>query len=99
MRAREAGPLEALLHERTTSFRRRLIASGGLALVLLVAISVAIAWRQYDDAKTRAMTDLEARVVGVGAIIDTSFAGQIATLDSIANAPSVVAQQDRKSVV
>jgi anti-sigma regulatory factor (Ser/Thr protein kinase) len=93
MRAREAGPLEALLHERTTSFRRRLIAGGGLALIVLVAISVGLAWRQYDDAKSRAMTDLEARVVGVSAIIDTSFAGQIGMLNAIAEAPSVVGQQ------
>ena len=70
-----------------------MIAGATLAVLLLAGISIALAWRQYEDARTRAMNDLQARVVGVSAIVDTSFAGQIATLNSISKAPSVVNQK------
>ena len=50
------------------------------------------AWRQYDDAKGKALDDMRARVVLASTVFDTYFAGQIATLSSIANSPSVVDQ-------
>ena len=85
--------IDVLLYQGSTSFRRRMIAGATVAVLLLAAISIALAWRQYEDARTRALNDLEARVVAVSAIVDTSFAGQIATLTAMAKAPSVVNQQ------
>ena len=59
-------------------------------MLLLAGIALAVAWRQYDDSKRRALRDLRTRAVTVGAVIDTSFEGQIATLGAIAKAPPVV---------
>jgi len=88
-----AGLTEGLLGRAADSFRRWMIAGTAVAVVLLGGISIALAWRQYDAAKGRALTDLEARVVGVAAVVDTSFAGQISTLEAIAAAPSVVGEK------
>jgi anti-sigma regulatory factor (Ser/Thr protein kinase)/GAF domain-containing protein len=85
-------PLEGL-DRGSASSRRRLIAAALVAVVLLAGIIVALAWSQYGDAKSRAAKDLHARVVAVGAIVDTYFDGQVSTLNSIAKAPMVV-QQD-----
>ena len=65
-------------------------------MVVLAGISIVLAWRQYDDAKSRALNDLDARVVAVSALVDTSFGGQIASLNSIAKSPAVVARQTPK---
>ncbi len=90
-RERDGGsPIEGLLHRSTVSFRRRLVAGVALAVLLLAGISIALAWRQYDDEKSRTLTDMDARVVAVSALVDTYVNGQIATLDSIARAPAVV---------
>ena len=91
-----AGLTEGLLGRAAGSFRRWMIAGTAVAVVLLGGISIALAWRQYDDAKGRALTDLEARVVAVAAVVDTSFAGQISTLEAIAAAPSVVGEQTHR---
>ena len=93
---RSSDSIDGLLYQGVASFRRRLIAGTTLAVVLLAGISTALAWRQYDDARTRAMGDLEARVVAVSGIVDTSFAGQIASLTAIAKAPSVVNEDSPK---
>jgi anti-sigma regulatory factor (Ser/Thr protein kinase)/GAF domain-containing protein len=85
----QPGPLEELERDSTSS-RRRLIAAALVAVLLLAAVAIAVAWRQYDDSKRRAIRDLRARVGTVGAAIDTSFSGQIATLGAIAKAPPVV---------
>ena len=85
--------IDGLLYQGVASFRRRVIAAATVAVLLLAGISVALAWRQYEDARTRALNDLQARVVGVSAIVDTSFGGQIATLTSISKSPSVVNQE------
>ena len=85
-----ADTIDVLLYQGLTSFRRRMIAGATVAVLLLAGISIALAWRQYEDARTRALQDLEARVVAVSAIVDTSFAGQIGTLNAMAKAPSVL---------
>ena len=85
-----ADTIDVLLYQGLTSFRRRMIAGATVAVLLLAGISIALAWRQYEDARTRALQDLQARVVAVSAIVDTSFAGQIGTLNAMAKAPSVV---------
>jgi len=87
----ESGPIDVLQRE-STALRRWLIVAGCLAVLLLAGISTFLAWQQYDDAKERARNDLRARVAAVAALVDTSFAGQIQTLSSIAKAPSVVGQ-------
>ena len=61
-----------------------------IAVLLLAGIAIAVAWRQYDDGKRRAIRDIRARVVTVGAAIDTSFSGQLATLGAMAKVPAVV---------
>ncbi len=61
-----------------------------VAVLVLAGIAIALAWRQYEDSRRRAIRDLQARVATIGAAIDTSFSGQIATLGAIAKAPPVV---------
>jgi anti-sigma regulatory factor (Ser/Thr protein kinase) len=93
------GGIDRLLAQGSASFRRRIIASATVAVLLLAGISVALAWRQYEDARSRAANDLEARVVAVSAIVDASFAGQIATLSAISQAPSVVSEESTRMKV
>lgn len=87
----QPSPLEGLERDSVAS-RRRLIAAALVAVLLLAGITVALAWNQYGDAKSRASNELHARAVAVGALIDTYFDGQVSTLDSIAKAPAVVEQ-------
>ena len=84
------GGLDAVFGRRASTFRRRLAASALAAAVILVVVGSFFAWRQYEDGKDKALTDMRARVVLAATVFDTYFAGQIATLDSIAAAPSVV---------
>src|ERR1700722_5926235 len=88
-----AGLMDGLLARGSDPFRRWMIAGTAVAVALLAGISIVLAWRQYDDAQGRALNDLEARGVGGAAVVDTSFAGQISTLEAIAAAPSVVGEQ------
>jgi len=87
--ARAPAPID-VLQQGSESSRRRLLAGAAVAVVLLAAIAVALAWRQYNDAKSQAIDDQRARVATAGAIVDTFFAGEFGTLDAIANAPSIV---------
>lgn len=84
------GGLDAVFGRRASTFRRRFAASALAATVILVALASFFAWRQYDDAKNTALDDMRARVVLASTVFDTYFAGQIATLSSIAGAPAVV---------
>jgi len=90
---RDPESLLSLLQRRSAASRQRIIIGAAIGAALLGAVSIALAWRQYDDAKSRSLTDLEARVVAVSAVIDTSFRGQITALNSIAAAPSVVGER------
>jgi anti-sigma regulatory factor (Ser/Thr protein kinase)/GAF domain-containing protein len=85
----QPSPLEGLERDSASS-RRRLIAAAVVAVLVLAGIAIALAWRQYDDSRHRAIRDLQDRVGTIGAAIDTSFSGQIATLGAIAKAPPVV---------
>ncbi len=89
----QTNPIDGLLRRDSASFRRRAIVGTGIGVLLLAGISIALAWSQYDDAKSRAVTDLDARVVAVSALVDTSFGGQISTLQSIGKAPAVIDRQ------
>jgi len=79
-----------VLQRDSRILRRWIVVAGCLAVFLLAGISIALAWQQYDDAKEQARNDLRARAVAVAALMDTLFTGQIQTLTSIAEAPSVV---------
>src|SRR5689334_14436668 len=85
----EVGPVDVLQRD-SRILRRWIVVAGCLAVFLLAGISIALAWQQYDDAKEQARNDLRARAVAVAALMDTLFTGQIQTLTSIAEAPSVV---------
>ena len=60
------------------------------ALVLFAVVSGALAWRQYRDAQHTALGDARARAVVAAEVFDAYFAGDIATLQAIADAPPVV---------
>ncbi len=84
------------MRQRTSSFRRTLTISAVLSILVIATVSSLLAVRQYQHAQHSAAADLEARVVVAAAVVDASFAGQISTLNSIANAPEVVDQQNRQ---
>ncbi len=60
-----------------------------VVLVGLVGLAVVLAWRQYDDGKRQALRETKARAILAATVFDTYFAGQVATLESIAGAPTV----------
>jgi serine phosphatase RsbU (regulator of sigma subunit)/anti-sigma regulatory factor (Ser/Thr protein kinase) len=84
-------PIEGVAGRGPAAFRRRMIGGVGVAVLLLAGVSVVLAWRQYDSAKSRALTDLRARVVAGGMVLDAYFAGDVSTLSTAAAAPDVVA--------
>jgi anti-sigma regulatory factor (Ser/Thr protein kinase) len=84
------GPVDRLVMRAPAIFRRRLFAGAVLAVLVLAGVTSALAWRQYTDNKHRAVGDLNARVVLVGAVVNTTFTGAISTLDSISAASAVV---------
>jgi anti-sigma regulatory factor (Ser/Thr protein kinase) len=84
------GPVERLVLRTPTTFRRRLIAGAVIGVAVLAGISALVIWRQYRDDQHSAVTDLNARVLLVGAVVNSYVSGGISTLDSIAAAPAVV---------
>src|SRR4051794_25190176 len=84
------GGLEAALGGAASRFRRRLVLVALAAVMLVVAVSAVLAWRQYEDQKTRSVDELHARVVLASTVFDTYFAGQLSILRSVARAPAVV---------
>src|SRR6185369_6076069 len=67
-----------------------LVALGGV--LVLAAVAAALAWQQYQDARSAALKATRARTVLAATVFDVYFAGQIAQLNAIADAPVVVAQ-------
>jgi anti-sigma regulatory factor (Ser/Thr protein kinase) len=59
-------------------------------VLILTGVSAALAWRQYRDNEHRAVSDLDARVSLVGAVVDSYLAGGVSTLEAMSQAPSVV---------
>ncbi len=84
------GPIDRLIRVSPSTFRRRLIAGAGIAIVLLATLSTILAVRQYDGNRHRALSDLNARVLLVGGVVNTYFQGDVALLESIAASPTVV---------
>ena len=69
--------------------RRRLLLSGLIAGLALVAVAGGLARHQYDDARQSAMNDARARVVLASAMLDSYFGGELAILSTIAQSPPV----------
>jgi anti-sigma regulatory factor (Ser/Thr protein kinase) len=90
--AGQKGPID-VLHRDSAFLRRWLVAAACAAVLLLAGISIVLAWRQYDDAKGQARTDLRARVTAVASIVDASFGGQIGTLTSLARSRPVLGER------
>ena len=70
-------------------FRRRVLLGALVAGLALVCVAGGLAWHQYDDARMSAVNDARARVILAGAMLDTYFAGELSTLNAIAQAPVV----------
>jgi serine phosphatase RsbU (regulator of sigma subunit)/anti-sigma regulatory factor (Ser/Thr protein kinase) len=70
--------------------RRRLLLSGLIAGLALVGVAGGLARHQYDDARRSAVGNARARVILAGAMIDSYFSGELATLSAIAQAPPVL---------
>jgi len=93
---RRSTRIEDLVGLRSAEFRRTLAVGLGLGVVLVAAVATVVAWKLYDDAKTRAVTDLRARTVAIGAVLDQSFAGDVKALQAASLAPAVVAGDNRQ---
>ncbi len=70
-----------------------LVALGGV--LVLVAVAAALAWQQYQDARDAALKATQARTVLAATVFDVYFAGQIAQLNAIADAPVVMSQDQQ----
>ena len=86
--------LETAVGAGAGTLRRRLVLLSLVALALLVALAATFAWRQYDAARARALNEVRARVILAGSVFDTYFAGQISTLQAVAESPSVVSADE-----
>jgi serine phosphatase RsbU (regulator of sigma subunit)/anti-sigma regulatory factor (Ser/Thr protein kinase) len=84
-----ANPLEEAFLNRASWLRLAL----GVLVAVLVLSGVAgwLAWRQYGEGRQRAESEAHARVVLAAAILNAYFGGEISTLESIADAPPVIA--------
>src|SRR5271154_777351 len=91
----EGGPTaleDALGGGASRSSRRLAIASWAL-LVVLIGVAVALAWRQYQDGRERALSDAHARVVLAADLLQSYVSGEISTLNAVAQSPAVVKLQ------
>jgi serine phosphatase RsbU (regulator of sigma subunit)/anti-sigma regulatory factor (Ser/Thr protein kinase) len=84
------GPFEDYVGRRAQSFRRRLILVAVLAVVTFVGVSAGLALRQYRHAQHSALQDLRSRAVVGATVINTSFGGDVATLNAIVSSPAFV---------
>ncbi len=92
-----ATPVERLVLRTPATFRRRLLAVAAVTILALAAVSGLLAWRQYRANQHRAVNDLNARVVLVGRLVDSSVDGGISTLETAATAP-VIMRVDRRAM-
>jgi anti-sigma regulatory factor (Ser/Thr protein kinase) len=70
------------------TFRRRLTGTAIVAVVAVVAVSAGLAFQQYRHAQHSNLGELRSRAVIAAAVVDTSFAGDVSTLESVGAAPS-----------
>ena len=76
---------------RISALRGRILLGSVVAVLLLTGLALTLAWSQYQDGKDEALRDLRGRAILAGTVLDTFFAGQISTLESIAASPVVTA--------
>jgi hypothetical protein len=84
-------PPEDALSKSVLALRRPLYVAAAATLIVLIALALTSAWRQYDDAKEKAADDLRTRAVLAATVFDTYFAGQLQALSAIAASPAVTA--------
>jgi anti-sigma regulatory factor (Ser/Thr protein kinase) len=83
-------PFDDYVGRRAAIFRRRLTGIAALAVAAVIAVSAGLAWREYIHAQRSARNDLRSRVVIAAAVINASFAGDVSTLQAVADAPAFV---------
>ena len=66
-----------------------------IAVLVLAGLAAGLAWRQYDDTRQRSLEDLQAKITLANAVFRTSFDGDIRVLQSIAQAPVVLAREQQ----
>jgi serine phosphatase RsbU (regulator of sigma subunit)/anti-sigma regulatory factor (Ser/Thr protein kinase) len=71
------------------SLQGRLLAGVVVVLIGLIGLAAFLAWRQYDDGKQQAVRETKARAILAATVFNTYFAGQVATLESMAATPTV----------
>ncbi len=69
-------------------FRRNLVIAAVLAVVAVVAVSAGLALHQYRQAQRASLSNLGSRAVVAAGVVNASFAGDLATLQTIAVSPS-----------
>ena len=74
-------------------FRRNLVVAAVVAVVAVVAVSAGLALHQYRQAQRASLSNLGSRAVVAAGVVDTAFAGDLATLQTIAVSPSFTGHQ------
>ena len=69
-------------------FRRNLVVAAVVAVVAVVAVSAGLALHQYREAQRASLSNLGSRAVVAAGVVNASFAGDVATLQTMAVAPS-----------
>ena len=69
-------------------FRRNLIVAAVVAVVAVVAVSAGLALRQYREAQRASLSNLGSRAVVAAGVVNASFAGDVAALQTIAVSPA-----------
>ena len=82
---------ESVFARAASTLPRRLLIGAISAVLVLVCLATALAWREYQDARRRALNEVRARAVLAGTVFDTYFAGELGTLTSVAASPTVTA--------
>jgi anti-sigma regulatory factor (Ser/Thr protein kinase) len=85
-----AGPVDRLVLRTPRTFRRRLLGGAAIAVLVLAVVSGSLAWNQYRHDQRTAVSNLHARVTLTGLVVDTALSGGLSTLESVAQAPSVM---------
>ena len=84
-------PRDDALEEYGTAaarFRRNLVIAAVVAVVAVVAVSAGLALRQYRQAQRASLSNLGSRAVVAASVVNASFAGDVATLQTIAVSPA-----------
>ncbi len=72
------------------ALRGRVVVSALSGVLVLTFVAAFLAWQQYDDTRTTALNTVRVQANLAGTLLDTYFAGQVASLQAMAAAPAVV---------